>query len=83
MHANRTNTALTAIVSRDETQRFSELVSMTETGDILGFTETFESELDRAKALTERAYEHLKRKNQKKRKRKEAGVARRRTKRRA
>ena len=53
MHANRTNTALTAIVSRDETQRFSELVSMTETGDILGFTETFESELDRAKALTE------------------------------
>ena len=64
----------------DETQCFSELVSMTEAGDILGFTETFESELDRAKALTERAYERLKQTKQKKRKRKAAGRTQRRTK---
>ena len=59
------------------TKLFSELVTMTDTGDILGYTELFTTELERAKELADCAYERLRLEQQKKRERKEARAARR------
>ena len=55
MHANRVNTAQNAVISGDEARLFSELVTMTDAGDIIGYSELFTSELERAEELTERA----------------------------
>ena len=77
MHANRVNTAHNAIISGDEARLFSELVTMTDAGDVLGYTEIFAAELERAKELAEQAYEHLRQEQQRKRERKEARATRR------